>query len=185
MQRIDMSNQTPETAGMSSQPEALFASAEELFRIARSAVALWYTLLIGVPDDDIAASLRRQIADAEAVLIKAGGQAEVDILREADRRAREICARTDATGHSNLRDVACPACGDLDGCHLPAKSTETNPRLIRHAPDLLAACQAAADLLLRCDGEKMPGNLTPASDDDWDRVAEQLTVAIGKATVQP
>lgn len=46
---------------------------------------------------------------------------------------------------------------------------------------LLSACEAAADLLLRCDAEKMPNDLPAATDEDWDRVVEQLNNAIHTA----
>lgn len=47
--------------------------------------------------------------------------------------------------------------------------------------ELLAACRAAADLLLRCDAERMPSNLLPASDDEWEAVVVQLNDAIRSA----
>lgn len=46
---------------------------------------------------------------------------------------------------------------------------------------LFAACQAAHDLLLRCDAETRPNDLPYATDEEWDAVAEQLAAALHAA----
>lgn len=47
--------------------------------------------------------------------------------------------------------------------------------------ELLDACKAASDLLLRCDADLRPSDLPYATDADWDQVVEQLRRAIANA----
>lgn len=47
--------------------------------------------------------------------------------------------------------------------------------------ELLAACRAAEDLLIRCDAEQVPSPSHPATDDEWDEVLALLKSVIAKA----
>lgn len=76
-------------AGRVQSLEQKVADTEAVQRLLKAAnvasLVMLYSFLIGVPDDDIEAGIRRTIEQVERALIAAGEQTEVDRIREGHR----------------------------------------------------------------------------------------------------